>query len=425
MNKKEEFEARLSAIANAPVAFAGGDSPPHLSDWTDSDSEISEAVIQDELCKAWARLEQNPSLFCGDPDGVFTYDDPVLAIMAYLDQANSLMASVVGIAGATGEELRNATLWNWAKVAVHAWLSKGDGSYQTLAGMTPFEPITINQDVVRIAVIGDAGFQGHTQAQVINSIREHHRVAPFDLLIHLGDIYFAGSGGEMLHNFLAPFRSAGPRVLTLVGNHDLYFGGEAFADTLKDLQQPGRYFCVETPHWRVACLDTALDARELLRNTGSLDEGQQAWLGKLLEADDDKGTILMSHHYIVSGWEEPSVELRHQLAPHLKKIFAWYWGHEHGCATYDKKAEGFYGACVGNGAFLEVWKKPKREPLPDWYAGGRCSCYSQQSKFWQHGYLELELQSEQIIETYHLENGDSHERRLKRASEDSPARETL
>lgn len=416
MSKREEFESRLAAIATAPVASASDKPPRHTPDWTDPDSDIDEAVIQDELLKAWARLEQDPSLFCGDPNGVFTYDDPILAIAAYLDQANTRMASVVGVAGTKGEELRNTAFWNWTKVAVHAWLSHGDGSYQTLAGMTPLAPITIDKEVVRIAVIGDAGFGGHTQSQVIRSIRERHRVSPFDLLIHLGDIYFAGSGEEMLHNFLAPFRSAGPEVLTLVGNHDLYFGGDAFIDVLKDLRQPGRYFCVETPHWRVACLDTALDARELLRNTGSIDEGQQAWLGKLLDADDGKGAILMSHHYIVSGWEKPSVELKHQLAPHLKKIFAWYWGHEHGCATYDKDAVGFYGACVGNGAFLEKWKEPKHEPLPDWYAQGRCSCYSQKSKFWQHGYLELELQSKQIVETYRLENEEPHQRPLKRAS---------
>lgn len=414
MNKRKEFEARLSAIARAPVSFASGQflrQPDE--DWSSIEADISENDILEELHRAEERLKKNPSLFCGDPDGIFTYDDPVLAIAAYLDQANSMIASVVGIAGIEGEDLRNTAFWSWTKAAIYAWRSRGDSTYTMLAGRTPTAPIIVNNEVVRIAVVGDAGYRGQAQSNVLNSIRECHRVAPFDLLIHLGDVYFAGSGDEMLANFLGPFRSVGPKVLTLVGNHDLYFGADAFSEALNVLRQPGRYFCVENPHWRVACLDTALAAEHLLRNTGLLDKGQILWLDGLLETGDHKKTILMSHHYIVSGWEKKnSAGLRRQLGARLGKIFAWYWGHEHGCATYGKNVDGFYGACIGNGAFLELWSAPNRQPLPDWYAKGRCSCYDDRAKFWSHGYLELELQPTMIVERYHLEGGESHTRTL-------------
>lgn len=377
------------------------------------DGPISDELVLQELRLARER-QRDPDLFSGDPDGIFTYDDPVLAITAYLYHAHLQMTSVLGIAGKRGEALRNEAYWRWARVAVHIWLSRDDKSYQTLMGRVPRRAIKIAKEVVRIAVVGDAGYSGQTQANVLYAIRERHRTSPFDLLIHLGDIYFAGQDSEFLRHFLAPFREVGPRVLTLVGNHDLYFGGNAFLSALKVLRQPGRYFCIENPHWRVACLDTALYAETLLRNYGLLDDGQLSWLDEQLEADDAKSTILMSHHYIISGWGKSSGDLKRQIASRLNKVFAWYWGHEHACATYDKKDVGFYGACIGNGAFLEPWTAPGGQPMPTWYAEGRCSCYREQSKYWPHGYLEIELRPTKVIENYHLEGGESYERTLER-----------
>jgi hypothetical protein len=415
MNRKEEFETLLADIADAPVGFAGGKSPRRAASTRPKRGEdVSEEAVLKELRRAKDELEKNPSLFCGDPDGLFTYDDPVLAITAYLYQSHLLMSSVLGKAGEKGENLRNDSYWKWAKTAIRTWISRDDKSYQTLMGMTPQEVIKVDKEVVRIAVVGDAGFSGQAQSNVLYSMRDRHRAAPFDLLIHLGDIYFAGNSDEFLQHFLAPFSNVGPRVLTLVGNHDIYLGADAFLHTLSVLRQPGRYFCVETPYWRVACLDTALPAETLRRNWGRLDEGQLIWLDRQLDAGDGKETILMSHHYIISGWEKPSDELSRQLSPRLGKVFAWYWGHEHNCATYNKKTAGVYGACVGNGAYLDVLKAPIRNPSPDWYAKGYCSCYPGKSNFWQHGYLELELQSKKAIETYHLESGKPHKRILKR-----------
>jgi hypothetical protein len=295
------------------------------------------------------------------------------------------------------------------------WRSRNDKGYLTLMGMTPQEPIKIDKKVLRIAVVGDAGFECQAQKNVIDSIRGRHLDQPYDVLIHLGDIYFSGGPGEMLKNFLAPFRQAGPRVFSLVGNHDLYFGGEAFTSVLEDLLQPGRYFCIENQYWRIACLDTAVPAETLRRNSGRLDKGQLKWLEKYFELQDGKETILMSHHFVISGWQNHSKTLKRQLEQRLNRVFSWYWGHEHGCASYDKKSAGFNGACVGNGAFLEIWKTPDRDPKPQWYAQGRCSCYKGDSKFWPHGYLELELQPQKLTERFFLEGGESFIRLLPRA----------
>ena len=192
--------------------------------------------------------------------------------MAYLFQSHVQMARVVGVAGVEGANLQEETFWKWARTGIYMWLSRNSKSYGTLMGKTPREDIVIPNKVMRIAVAGDAGYFGQVQTNVIYRIRENHRSSPYDLLVHLGDIYFAGHGEEFLKHFLAPFMNIGPRILTLVGNHDLYMGADSFLQTLKVLKQPGRYFCIENSHWRIACLDTALTASSMTRNAGRLDD---------------------------------------------------------------------------------------------------------------------------------------------------------
>lgn len=407
MSKREDFERRFAALADAPVGFASEDA---------NQSEGDRAEEKKLLEGAWERLKNDPSLFSGDPDGVFTYEDPVLALAALYDRMSPQVIANLGYAGIAGEELRNRSFFRWVRTAVHTILARGDRSYVLLSSKTPKEPIRSSAEKLRIAVVGDAGYQGYAQSRVIRGIRERHLEMPFDFVIHLGDTYFSGSAGEIFINFLGPFSTIGPRVLTLVGNHDLYYGAEGFSNALDVLRQPGRYFSIETPHWIIVCLDTALAADSLRRNEGLLDQEQLNWLDDILRRASEKRVILMSHHYIISAWERISRELNLQMRDRVReggKVLAWYWGHEHGCATYEPDATGFYGACVGNGSFLEVYKDPEALPQLSWHAQGRCNCYTEkESKFWPHGYLELELLADRIIENYHLENEEKNSRTL-------------
>lgn len=392
---REDFENRIAALANAPVAYASEN---------EGDSVRAEELLKESL----QRLHDDPSLFSGDPNGVFTYDDPILALAALYDREGSEILKTVSFAGLRGEEVRNLSL-RWIRTAIQAYLAKGDRSFVLLGGRTPSASLQLNKETARIAVVGDAGYKGYAQERVLNLMHRRHEETAFDLVVHLGDTYFSGSAKEIFTNLLAPFSLIGPRVVTLVGNHDLYYGAEGFSAALDVLHQPGRYFSIEGPHFKIVCLDTSLAAESLRRNEGLLDEGQLTWLKNLLK--DDRPTILMSHHFVVSAWEKISEELLLQLRELIKpKVKAWYWGHEHGCATYNEGQYGFSGACVGNGAFLEVKKEPKDQTLLDWYAEGNCNCYSKDSSFWPHGFLELEIRPGQISETYHLENDQTYSR---------------
>ena len=155
---------------------------------------------------------------------------------------------------------------------------------------------------------------------MLQLILSRHREKPFDAAIHLGDVYFAAGSHEMLTHFLGPFSqlgAAGIPVYTLLGNHDLYYGGSAYEQAISILKQPGRYFAIESPGWQIACLDTALFDDTLQRQNGKLDAKQLKWLDELL-SNKDRRTIVLSHHFFISAWKPGGESLRDQLANVLK-----------------------------------------------------------------------------------------------------------
>jgi 3',5'-cyclic AMP phosphodiesterase CpdA len=81
-----------------------------------------------------------------------------------------------------------------------------------------------------------------------------------DVLIHLGDIYYAGMADEVRSNFLNLIAAAAPNipVFNLSGNHDMYSGGEPFywllgqlnaTPALQRYQQKASYFCLRSANW--------------------------------------------------------------------------------------------------------------------------------------------------------------------------------
>ena len=358
------------------------------------------------LNSALIRLRQNPKLFAGDPNGIFTYEDPILANAAYTYYQNENGRLPTLVADFENGKFIDKNNWrDWVIPVIKMYLSQGDETYKILSEKIPQQSIKVDKSTMRIAIIGDAGFRGQVQKNVLHKIEQIHNKNPFDYLVHLGDIYFAGTTEEMLHHFISPFKRVCPNVLAVLGNHDLYNGGMPFLDVIDTLNQPGRFFAIENENWCLACLDTALHSTDFFRLDGALDEIQLSWLEELIKNNSQKGIILLSHHYIDSYWSKGSDSLRKQLKPFLPKIFSWYWGHEHNCATYHKNTVGYYGACLGNGVFMEEWSNPINDTKPEWYPKDFCSC--SKGKFensWQHGFLELQISMNKIVETYHLES---------------------
>lgn len=393
------FEALLKEVAALPVETAGE------ADATDDPIRL--------IREAEARLRDQPELRRRAPDGTVTYSDPVLAVAHYYAR---VAAEEGATAGPPGSELRDGSILRWIVVGVRSLFSRSKKELMDLAARVPTRTLRLDKEVARLGVVGDAGYQGKPQDQVLFLIREVHARKPFDLVIHLGDVYFAGSERDFFRHLLVPFDTLGIRLVTLCGNHDIYCGTAGYIGAMQLLQQPGRYFLVETPHWRIACLDTASAAGDAkIPVDGVLDPTQLEWLTRLLVDTDRRPLLLMSHHFILSGWDKPSAKLDQQIGRLIKdRVFAWYWGHEHRSACYGRGERGYYGACVGNGAFLERWSQPDPgRPVPEWYAQTRCRCLgAKKPNDWPHGFLELELSAGEVRETWHLEGGETHLRLL-------------
>src|SRR5215471_11117888 len=246
------------------------------------------------------RLKLHPELRRGS-ETEFVYNDPVLSRLLYgAQEAERLQASLLA-AGEPGENL-TTSWWRWAPMVCKTAFHRLTGSEEKLASLTPSAPIKLAKQRLRLAIVGDAGFSGLAQDAVIAMILGRHKSAPFDAVVHLGDVYRAADADAMKKHFLAPFSVfgfRGARVYTLLGNHDVYLGGEAYISALKALDQPGRYFCMETRNWQVACLDTTLFDTSPRRSNGGMEQTQLDWLERILH--QEKPVLLLSHHYYISA----------------------------------------------------------------------------------------------------------------------------
>ena len=107
----------------------------------------------------------------------------------------------------------------------------------------------------RVAVISDWG-TGEARAQrLLEAVAAE---AP-DIVVHLGDIYYACTSAEanaFYANVTRAFGADGPRIFTLCGNHDMYSGAAPYYALLGRLGQPASFFCLRNAHWQVLAADT-------------------------------------------------------------------------------------------------------------------------------------------------------------------------
>ena len=102
--------------------------------------------------------------------------------------------------------------------------------YKVLLQSPVYRP---NQNVVvdlgtnaRLAIIGDWG----TGADVATNVLQQVAALKPDVLLHLGDVYYAGTENEAKTNFLDICGSVlgNIPIYTLCGNHDMYSGGNGY-----------------------------------------------------------------------------------------------------------------------------------------------------------------------------------------------------
>jgi hypothetical protein len=269
-------------------------------------------------------------------------------------------------------------------------------------------------DRARLFLVGDFGtglYGAPVTAKTVEADPEK-----FDLLVHLGDVYYSGEKDEVQQRLLDiwPKRAEGTSR-NLNGNHDMYSRGYGYFDVaLPAFGQDSSYFAFQNSRWTLLFLDTSYKDNNLGRK-------QVKWIGKIMEQSGDRRVILFSHHPLFSNFKDQGVKLEAKLHPYLEsgRIAAWYWAHEHHCAIYEPHhVYGLRARCIGNGGmpakrkgFLELpverqigdlaWRRMTTDITPSCLLldGPNSEIPVESDKYLPHGYATLELNGARLTET--------------------------
>jgi len=222
-----------------------------------------------------------------------------------------------------------------------------------------------------VAMVADWGTGLYGAPRSADAIRAMGATRPFEVVMHLGDVYYSGTRKECADRFLKVWPGGAGRVSrALNGNHEMYSGGFGyFQDILPAFNQPASYFALQNEFWVLAGLDTAYVDHDI-------DTAQVAWLHTILRRAEwpRRKLVLFSHQQPFSRLDKQGPKLQAALKPLLddKVITAWYWGHEHQCTIYDPHpAWGLLGRCLGHGGIPEARLPEVKNAPPDpRYPGG-------------------------------------------------------
>lgn len=276
-------------------------------------------------------------------------------------------------------------------------------------------------NTIRVAIAADWGTGLYGAPRIASQMS---RMGVFDLLMHLGDVYYSGTREEVQERFLDVWpRAAGRISRTLNSNHEMYSGGFGYFElALAALGQLSSYFAFANDNWLLVGLDTAYVDH-------AMDNEQVAWLNAVIKQAPGRKIVLFSHQQLFSRLDAqgPKLDqaLRHLLEQ--KAITAWYWGHEHQCVIYDAHPRyGLLGRCLGNGGIPEARKKEVRDapvhatvgavtwrrlsatqdsPACVALDGPNPDIPKEQDKFVPHGFMTLEFDGARLVERVFLSDG--------------------
>ena len=290
------------------------------------------------------------------------------------------------------------------------------------------DPLIRDNRHLRIAVFGDWGTGAYGAPVIAESIRSDPD--GFDMVLHLGDTYYSGQldevGKQLVHAF--PYRDDALNR-SLNGNHEMYSGGKSYHDAILGgrFQQRETHFYVQNQDWVLIGLDTAYQEHDM-------PDAEVAWLTRILNQAGDRKVVLFSHHQPFSLLDNQGPNLVHKLQNFLdsRRIFAWYWGHEHRCVLYDQHPKwGVFGRCVGHGGFPYfrdtlgpvvqdlTWKKLRGDgdvpggailDGPNQYVQGAPNLYG------PHGFMSLVFDEGQMREFVHRADGVTIQTKLLTAT---------
>jgi len=259
------------------------------------------------------------------------------------------------VTGAAGQELVETkfddrdlagwigSLFGWVRgIKKHDWIDPPEAP-------EPFDNQT------QVGLLGDWGTGLYGAPVCSQSIEAEGD--KYKLLIHIGDVYYAGQPSEVHDRFLDLWpKNPNAESRALNSNHEMYSGGDGyFNETLVKFGQASSCFALQNDFWLIVGLDTGY--RESIFNqwNGGIENNQVDWLNKLIDQAGGRKLVLLTHHQPFTLLD-PKLDnnMPEKLGEILtgQKIFLWYWGHEHRCVIYDQHPlHGYYGRCCGHSGY--------------------------------------------------------------------------
>jgi len=275
----------------------------------------------------------------------------------------------------------------------------------------------------KVAILGDWG-TGQDAAKLV--LRQIANKNP-DVVIHLGDIYYAGTQFEVTTYFTQIWQqilNLGPKLdriptFTLDGNHDMYSGGVPYYQLIQQLGQPASYFCLRNDYWQFVAMDTGYhDHNPAGGGAGAtyLQDTEVTWLTDKVNNAGNRRTVLLSHHQLFTAYDdidnnEINLRLYTQVAPLLPKVAIWIWGHEHDFVLYDSYKNLARSCCLGHAAFPvgidELPTDPKHPEVPlikD--ADGNPYRLGTTGGIYNHGYAIIDLDGASGVVSYYQDSDE-------------------
>lgn len=434
-------------------------SDPDLSLWLSAVHEVVQ-VRNHPLMQAAVQHAQISSL-SSDPLNplLSSFDDP-LAHISHLTfvLANALIHNMKSLEDEVEEKLFR--LYSdrdphWAEIAIvykayyrrgrephyHSWTVEGHNNpnYSVI-------PNRLKNDA-KVGLIADWGTGMPDAAKLVEAMLGLN----VDAIIHLGDVYYAGTDKEFQHHIVETFEQVfaetGKRVpvFSIPGNHDYYAGAKGFYEKSLSLnsrsykletgwQQEASYFCLRTQDdmWQFLGMDTGLHGHSLEEDKPSnplppyVDESEIEWHHDKLNAQNFQGTtILLSHHQLFSQHNRLTGGDANQpwLNPHLWESFhayfdrvaAWFWGHEHNLALFkDGLFDLSKGRLIGCSAYEESGNPyapvnllyTEQVPYINDQADWRVSASAEDPKYYNHAFAILDFARKDALDpircTYYM-----------------------
>lgn len=401
-------EALIRAAQEPAPEGLEADEPPA----TDEEA----AQFLDDLTKAMDYLEKEEKT----PGVLVSPDDRFTSLLQSHLARKSMEEQKVEPVESGGFEAKfdERDVLGWAR-SLFTWVQKLD-TYDWQSAPAAPDPLP---NRVRAAVLGDWGTGLYGAPACAQSIQKDPK--DYQLLLHLGDVYYSGTNDEIKDRFLKLWPDKPNAVHRACNsNHEMYTGGRAyFKQTLKKFGQKASYFALQNDHWLLVGLDSAYEE-------GRLAGDQVAWLQNLLDASGDRRVVLFTHHQLYSWKETPKSQLHRQVGELLngRKLFGWYWGHEHRMMVYDRHpAYGLHARCVGHSGYPyfadktdagtlgprlnqdAVWRRVETKnvvPGGSILEGPNPYVKGEEKKYGPNGYMTLEFDDDRLNEIVHTPDGE-------------------